>query len=63
MGIRDYFERTSVCLIEWPDKAQGLLPEADIRIALSYSQNSRTVVIESSVLSQDELDRIASCFR
>ena len=63
MGIRDYFERTSVCLIEWPDKAQGLLPEADIRIALSYSQNSRTVVIESSVLSQDELDRIASCLR
>jgi tRNA threonylcarbamoyladenosine biosynthesis protein TsaE len=62
MGIRDYFEKTSVSLVEWPDKAQGLLPEADVRIALSYSLNSRNVVIESSVLSQDELDGIASCF-
>ncbi len=62
MGIRDYFEKTSVCLVEWPDKAQGLLPSPDITISLSYSQNSRNVVIESSILEQDELDSISSHF-
>lgn len=30
MGIRDYFQARSVCLIEWPDKGEGFLPKADI---------------------------------
>lgn len=34
MGIRDYFTDTSVCLIEWPDRGQGILPDADLQIEL-----------------------------
>ena len=37
-GFRDYFEETAICLVEWPEKAGGLLPPADLKIYLSYHQ-------------------------
>lgn len=33
-GFRDYFNAESVCLIEWPEKAQNCLPTPDINITL-----------------------------
>ncbi len=62
MGIRDYFEKTSVCLIEWPEKAEGLLPPADVKMSFTYSQNSRDVVLESNLLSEEILKNISSNF-
>ena len=62
MGIRDYFDKTSVSLIEWPDKAQGVLPQPDITIYLSYADNSRNVEIVTELLQQDELDSINAQF-
>ena len=35
-GGRDYFDGQSICLIEWPEKAQGYLPVADVLCQLSY---------------------------
>jgi len=35
-GGRDYFDGDSICLIEWPEKAEGYLPEADLLCQLSY---------------------------
>lgn len=35
-GGRDYFDGRSICLIEWPDKAVGFLPTADLLCQLSY---------------------------
>lgn len=35
-GGRDYFDGKAICLIEWPEKAQGYLPEADLLCQLSY---------------------------
>lgn len=37
-GFRDYFEENAICLVEWPEKAGGLLPRADLEIQLSYHQ-------------------------
>lgn len=59
MGIRDYFEKTSVCLIEWPDKAEGLIPEADVIVHFIYSEQKRDVVIESKLLEQSSLEQIS----
>ena len=35
-GGRDYFDEESICLIEWPEKAAGYLPVADVLCQLSY---------------------------
>ncbi|CAA0082251.1 tRNA threonylcarbamoyladenosine biosynthesis protein TsaE [BD1-7 clade bacterium] len=36
MGIRDYFSGNAICLVEWPDKGQGILPVADLTLTLAY---------------------------
>jgi tRNA threonylcarbamoyladenosine biosynthesis protein TsaE len=41
MGIRDYFDKDCICLIEWPDKGLGLLASADLNISISFSQHGR----------------------
>ncbi|WP_239287233.1 tRNA (adenosine(37)-N6)-threonylcarbamoyltransferase complex ATPase subunit type 1 TsaE [Candidatus Nitrotoga sp. 1052] len=33
-GFRDEFDGRNVCLVEWPEKAQDLVPQADIEITL-----------------------------
>ena len=35
-GGRDYFDGESICLIEWPEKAAGYLPVADVLCELTY---------------------------
>ncbi len=40
-GFRDYFNLQSVCMIEWPEKAEHVLPTPDVHIQLSlYSVGS-----------------------
>ena len=34
-GFRECFNEQSICLVEWPEKAAGLLPPADLRIRLA----------------------------
>jgi tRNA threonylcarbamoyladenosine biosynthesis protein TsaE len=36
-GIADCFRDDAVCLVEWPERVAGLLPVADIDIALAHS--------------------------
>lgn len=33
-GVADAFDQRSVCLVEWPERVQGLLPVADLAIEL-----------------------------
>jgi len=40
-GFRDYFTPHNVCLVEWPERAHGLLPVPDIAIALSEETGAR----------------------
>jgi tRNA threonylcarbamoyladenosine biosynthesis protein TsaE len=44
-GFRDYFNDSSICVVEWPEKAPHLLPQADLRIQLAVSQRGRDVLI------------------
>jgi len=41
MGIRDYFSSDAICLVEWPQRGQGILPEADITLDLRYDGTAR----------------------
>ena len=47
MGIRDYFSDDSLCIVEWPDRGQGLLPQADIHIEIQYLDTGRKIVMEA----------------
>ena len=40
MGIRDYFDGESLCLVEWPVRGQGFLPEPDLRLQISVGKVS-----------------------
>ncbi|WP_372925154.1 tRNA (adenosine(37)-N6)-threonylcarbamoyltransferase complex ATPase subunit type 1 TsaE [Marinobacter sp.] len=41
MGIRDYFQGRNLCLIEWPERGQGILPEPDLLVRLDKSGDGR----------------------
>lgn len=47
MGIRDYFSNQAVCLIEWPERGAGMLPEADLLVELVYVEQHRQITLTS----------------
>ncbi len=47
IGIDEYFADQSLCLIEWPEKADGTLPDCDLDIELLLEGRSRRVIISS----------------
>ncbi len=48
MGGRDYWDENSLCLIEWAEKAQGYLPEADLSITIQHFGKQRKVAVEKN---------------
>ena len=46
-GFRDEFDGRNICLIEWPEKAQGLIPAADIVITFEILAESRHLEIHA----------------
>ncbi|MCG7199011.1 tRNA (adenosine(37)-N6)-threonylcarbamoyltransferase complex ATPase subunit type 1 TsaE [Marinobacter pelagius] len=47
MGIRDYFSGDNLCLIEWPERGKGVLPEPDLEIHLEREGDGRSVIIRA----------------
>ncbi len=47
IGARDYFNNNDVCLVEWPEKAEGFLPAADWICVFSYYNQGRNLVISA----------------
>lgn len=48
IGFRDYFDGSSVCLVEWPEKGAGMLPTADLGIFVKHMDGGRQLRILSS---------------
>ncbi len=46
-GFREYFNPDAVCLVEWPEKAAGMLPPADLHIELKAAGSGRLAEIGS----------------
>jgi tRNA threonylcarbamoyladenosine biosynthesis protein TsaE len=44
-GFREYFNPATVCLVEWPEKATGFLPPADVEIRLQIQDDGRGVTL------------------
>jgi tRNA threonylcarbamoyladenosine biosynthesis protein TsaE len=47
-GFGEYFNASSVCLVEWPDKADGCLPSPDLRLSLRHAGSARVVELKAS---------------
>ena len=45
IGGRDYWNSEALNLVEWPEKAEGFLPEADIILNLEYLDDGRNIEI------------------
>lgn len=48
MGIRDYFTKGNLCLIEWPERGYGLLADADLDLQLQIDQNQRQLCVTAN---------------
>lgn len=46
-GFRDNFGNGNICLVEWPERAAGLLPQADVKIALAAEGAGRRLRIKA----------------
>ena len=48
MGIRDYFSDHAHCLVEWPERGEGVLPLADIDLTLKYQGEARVITLQAN---------------
>ncbi len=48
MGIRDYFSADALCLVEWPERGDGIIGEADIVLTLRYCDDGRALTAHAS---------------
>ncbi|MSQ81073.1 MAG: tRNA (adenosine(37)-N6)-threonylcarbamoyltransferase complex ATPase subunit type 1 TsaE [Candidatus Methylopumilus sp.] len=46
-GFREYFNKNSICFVEWPEKAGDVLPKPDIAIELSHQNIGRYIDLKS----------------
>ncbi|MDF1655737.1 MAG: tRNA (adenosine(37)-N6)-threonylcarbamoyltransferase complex ATPase subunit type 1 TsaE [Coxiellaceae bacterium] len=54
MGIRDYMDSNAVCLVEWPEKGRGNIPEANVSIHIEIEGDRRVIHISQQLILKDE---------
>ncbi|PWR00274.1 tRNA (adenosine(37)-N6)-threonylcarbamoyltransferase complex ATPase subunit type 1 TsaE [Leucothrix pacifica] len=47
LGVRDYFRDDTLCLIEWPQQADGFLPKADLEVTLLHDGSARIAQLKT----------------
>jgi tRNA threonylcarbamoyladenosine biosynthesis protein TsaE len=45
LGLRDYLSGKGICVVEWAERAQGVLPAPDVEILIAPAENARMVRI------------------
>ncbi len=50
-GFAEHFDAPGICLIEWPEKAEGTLPKFDIQIQLVAGENENERSIKINALT------------
>lgn len=48
LGARDYFTPTTICLVEWSERAVGILPQPDLKISITITNNGREVLVTTA---------------
>ncbi len=57
IGLRDMLDQQSVCLVEWPEQGQGILPSADLLIKIEYVDEARALCLEAQTENGEALLR------
>jgi len=47
LGYRDYLNSTTVCFIEWPERAEGYLTGVSLEISIDYDVEGRLLEFKS----------------
>ena len=65
LGIDDYLDANELCLVEWPERGQGFLPDCDLRIQLtvklSEGMGRRLRVEGKSARGHEVCHALANC--
>ncbi|BBB65375.1 bifunctional tRNA (adenosine(37)-N6)-threonylcarbamoyltransferase complex ATPase subunit type 1 TsaE/phosphotransferase [Undibacterium sp. YM2] len=46
-GFREEFNDSNICVVEWPEKADGVLPEPDLNVFLHVAGDGREVELHA----------------
>ena len=46
LGLRDWLAEDAVLLVEWPEKGEGMLPQADAVVEIEYAGSARRVNLQ-----------------
>jgi len=55
LGVQDYFDHGQLCLVEWPERGQGLLPEADVVVELGTQATGRQLLLRSATATGEAI--------
>ena len=59
-GFREDFDGRNICIVEWPEKGEPVLPPPDLRVSLTVSGHGRDVELQAlSHLGLLCLDRLS----
>lgn len=47
LGMRDFLQPEHLCLIEWPEKGAGFLPQPDLLLELTALSQGREIILTS----------------
>ena len=47
-GFRDLFNAQNICIVEWPEQGEAVLPRPDIRIIMSVADQGRQITLRAS---------------
>jgi tRNA threonylcarbamoyladenosine biosynthesis protein TsaE len=48
IGVTDYFTNEAICLIEWPERGQPMLPKADLNCEIKVVDTGRDVTLTAT---------------
>lgn len=46
-GFAEHFRPDSICVIEWPERVRGMLPQVDLALSLAYLGEGRELTLQS----------------
>lgn len=47
IGVEDYFDSGAICLIEWPERIEDILPDDTVKVTVRENEDSsRSLIIE-----------------